>query len=360
MAEQLFMKGNEAIAEAAIRAGCRFYAGYPITPQSELLEYMGANMVDAGGTFIQGESEIASVSMTWGAAMGGLRAMTSSSGPGFTLKQEGIAYMCSNETPAVLVSMMRYGIGGGDITAGQDSYLQAVKGGGNGDYRLICLCPNSVQECVDFAYESFDLAEKYRNPVLILGDGAIGQMMQNVTLPEHIEHDKDKYDEFNIRGRAKDEKKKVGTNLNWYIGDQPWADRVYEKLHRMHENEQRWENFMVEDADLVFVAIGVSSRVAKQTVKMARKEGIKLGMVRPITAWPFPRKAFLEVNPDVKGYMVVEMGCVGQMIEDVAMATKLQKPIYKYVTNINIPVSDDLLEVAKAALNGELKEEVAL
>lgn len=359
MAEQFFMKGNEAIAEAAIRAGCRFYAGYPITPQSELLEYMGAHMTEAGGVFVQGESEVASISMVWGAASAGCRAMTSSSGPGFDLKQEGIAYLASYEVPAVVVSMMRYGIGGGDITAGQDSYLQATKGGGNGDYRLLVLCPNSVQECVDLTFGAFDLAEKYRNPVLILGDGAIGQMMQNCTMPDPVEHDIDTYD-WVIKGRKAEEKKNKATNLNWYMGDRAWEKHVYEKLHTMQEQEQCWENFMVEDAELVFVAIGVSSRVAKQTVKMARAEGIKLGLVRPITAWPFPRKAFELVNPDVKGYMVVEMSIIGQMIEDVRMATSCKKPVYRYTSAIDIPVAERLLEHARAALNGELQEEVAL
>ncbi|MEG1758350.1 MAG: 3-methyl-2-oxobutanoate dehydrogenase subunit VorB [Oscillospiraceae bacterium] len=359
MAEQRFMKGNEAIAEAAIRAGCRFYAGYPITPQSELLEYMGAHMTEAGGAFVQGESEVASISMVWGAACAGTRAMTSSSGPGFDLKQEGIAYLASYDVPAVIVSMMRYGIGGGDITAGQDSYLQATKGGGNGDYRLIVLCPNSVQECVDMAYNAFDLAEKYRNTVLILGDGAIGQMMQNVQLPEPVEHNIDSYD-WVIKGRKAEEKKNKATNLNWYMGDRAWEEHVYNKLHTLQENEQRWENYMVEDADLVFVAIGVSSRVAKHAVKLARAEGIKLGLVRPITAWPFPRKAFEAVNPDVKGYMVVEMSIVGQMIEDVYGATRYAKPVYKYCTAIDIPVAEDVLSNAKAALAGNLKVEVAL
>lgn len=359
MSEYRFMKGNEAIAESALRAGCRFYAGYPITPQSEILEYMGANMNKWGGTFIQGESEIASISMVWGAACAGNRAMTSSSGPGFDLKQEGIAYLASYEVPAVIVSMMRYGIGGGDITAGQDSYLQATKGGGNGDYRLIVLCPNSVQECADLTYNAFDLAENYRNAVLILGDGSVGQMMQNIKLPEPHEHDIDTYD-WVIKGRGKEEHKNKATNLNWYMGDRAWEEHVYDKLHTIQENEQRWENYMVEDADLVFVAIGVSSRVAKQAVKMARAQGIKLGLVRPITAWPFPRKAFEAVNPDVKGYMVVEMSIIGQMIEDVYGATRYTKPVYRYTTAIDIPVAEDVLERAKAALAGELKEEVAL
>lgn len=359
MAETRFMKGNEAIAEAAIRAGCRFYAGYPITPQSELLEYMGAHMEAAGGTFVQGESEVASISMVWGAACAGNRAMTSSSGPGFDLKQEGIAYLASYEAPAVVVSMMRYGIGGGDITAGQDSYLQAAKGGGNGDYRLLVLCPNSVQECVDFTYQAFDLAEKYRNVVLILGDGAVGQMMQNVVLPDYVEPNINRYD-WVIKGRAAGEKKNKATNLNWYMGDRPWEAHIREKLHRMQEQEQRWESYLVEDAELVYVAIGVSSRVAKQAVKMGRAKGLKLGLIRPITAWPFPRKAFEAVNPDVKGYMVVEMSIAGQMLEDVYGATQFSKPAYCCCTGIDIPVAEDVLARAEQALRGELEPEVAL
>ena len=208
------MKGNEAIAEAALRAGCRFYAGYPITPQSEILEYMSANMADRGGVFVQGESEIASMSMLWGAAACGERVMTSSSGPGYDLKQEGISYLASYNLPAVLADVMRYGLGDGEITEGQDSYWEAVRGGGHGDSRQIVLTPASVQECADLTYLAFDLAEKYRTVVIILSDGGISQMIEKVVLPEAKEHDKDKFD-WAIKGYKKlDEPKVKVTNLD--------------------------------------------------------------------------------------------------------------------------------------------------
>lgn len=357
--EKILMKGNEAIAEAAIRAGCRFYAGYPITPQSEILEYMAKYMPLAGGTFIQGESEVASISMCWGAASAGVRALTSSSGPGFDLKQEGIAYMASYDLPAVIVSVMRYGIGGGDITVGQDSYLQATKGGGNGDYRLIVFAPNSVEECAHMTYNAYDVAEKYRNPVLILADGAVGQMVELCTLPEAKEHDKNSYD-WVIKGRAKGENKNKATNLNWYMGDKEWAEHTYKKLHHIRENEQQWESYKVEDAEIIFVAYGVSSRIAKQAVKMARTEGIKLGLIRPITLWPFPRKAFENLSPNCKGFITVEMSIIGQMIEDIKSASKYSLPVYKHCTAIDIPIVAEVLDTAKKVLAGEVQPEEAL
>lgn len=357
--EKILMKGNEAIAEAAIRAGCRFYAGYPITPQSEILEYMAKHMPAAGGTFIQGESEVASICMCWGAASAGVRALTSSSGPGFDLKQEGIAYMASYDLPAVIVSVMRYGIGGGDITVGQDSYLQATKGGGNGDYRLIVYAPNSVEECAHMTYNAYDIAEKYRNPVLVLADGAVGQMVELCSLPEPREHDINTYD-WVIKGRKADEKKNKATNLNWYMGDKEWAEHTYKKLHDIRKNEQKWDSYMVEDAELIFIAYGVSSRVCKQAVKMARAEGIKLGLIRPITLWPFPKKAFENINSHCKGFMVVEMSIMGQMLEDVYSATRHSLPVYSHCTAIDIPIVTEVIDKAKAVLAGKIQAEEAL
>lgn len=356
---QILMKGNEAIAEGALRAGCRFYAGYPITPQSEILEYMSKNMEKYKGTFIQGESEIASISMLWGAASAGVRGMTSSSGPGFSLKQEGIAYIASYGVPAVLVSVMRYGIGGGDITQGQDSYLQAVKGGGNGDYRLIVLAPNSVNECANLAYDAFDLAEKYRNPALVLSDGAIGQMVELCDLPEPVEHDIDKFD-WAIKGRPEGEKKFKATNLNWYMGDKPFESYIYDKYQTIAREEQRWESYQTEDAELILVAYGISSRVSKQAVKEARKEGLKLGLIRPITLWPYPKKAFQDLNDSVKGLMTVEMNILSQMLEDVAAATKYQYPLYTHATAIEIPQAKDIVAKAKEVLAGSVQAEEVL
>ena len=353
------MKGNEAIAEFALRAGCRFFAGYPITPQSEILEYMAKHMPQRGGTFIQGESEVASISMCWGAAASGVRTMTSSSGPGFDLKQEGIAYIASYDLPAVIVSVMRYGIGGGDITAGQDSYLQATKGGGNGDYRLIVYAPNSVNECAWLTYQAFEMSEKYRNPVLILADGAIGQMVELCNLPEAKEHDKNTYD-WVIRGRSQKEKKNKATNLNWYIGDEAWQKHVYDKLKFIQQDAQQWENFMVDDAELIYVAYGVSSRVCKQAVKKARAMGIKLGLIRPITLWPFPKKAFEHISSQCKGFLTVEMSIMGQMLEDIYSASKYRLPVYTHCTAINIPIMEDVLQKALDVLEGKIQVEEAL
>lgn len=349
--EKKLMKGNEAIAEGAIRAGCRFYAGYPITPQSEILEYMSARMDAVGGTFIQGESEVASVSMLWGAAAAGARGMTSSSGPGFTLKQEGIAYIASYEVPAVLVSVMRYGVGGGDITQGQDSYLQAVKGGGNGDYRLLVFAPNSVTECAKLTYDAFDTAEKYRNPALILSDGAVGQMVEVCELPEMREHDINKH-EWYIKGRPAEQAKYKATNLNWYIGDRAWEKRVRDKYQSIMDNEQRWESLYCDDAELILVSYGVSSRVCKKAVKDARAMGMKVGLIRPITLWPYPRKAFENLPSSVKAFMTVEMNITAQMMEDILLSTQCSYPVYDHCTAIDIPVAEDVTEKCRAILQG--------
>lgn len=354
MSSKVLMKGNEAIAEGALRAGCRFYAGYPITPQSEILEYMSSHMEDAGGIFMQGESEIASVCMLWGAAAAGVRGMTSSSGPGFSLKQEGIAYIASYELPAVLVSVMRYGIGGGDITQGQDSYLQAVKGGGNGDYRLIVLAPNSVDECANLTYQAFDLAEKCHNPVLVLADGAVGQMVETCFLPQPKEHDIDKAD-WCIKGRPLGVPKRKATNLNWYMGDSAWEAHVREKMQTILQQEQRWESYEIEDAQLILVAYGVSSRVCKKAVQDARKLGMKLGLIRPITLWPYPRKAFENLSDTVQGLVSVEMSITGQMVEDIVLASKSRLPVYTHATAIEIPVADEIVEKCRGILNGTVQ-----
>ena len=352
MADRL-MKGNEAIAQGALLAGCRFYAGYPITPQNEILEYMSEKMEQLGGTFVQGESEIASVSMVWGASAAGARAMTSSSGPGFSLKQEGIAYLASYGLPAVLVNIMRYGVGGGDITQGQDSYLQAVKGGGNGDYRLIVLSPASVTECAQFTYEAFELAERYRNPVLILGDGAIGQMTEPCILPEALEHDIDSND-WCIRGRPQGEPKRKVTNLNWYWGDTEWQRWVQEKYSLIMRSEQRWDSLEIQDAELILVAFGVSARVCRKAVRQGREMGIRLGLIRPITLWPFPRQAFQNLNRDLKGFLSVQMDITAQMTEDICLADRFRHEVYDYCTAIEIPQADGIIERAKAILGGSV------
>lgn len=352
--EYVLMKGNEAIAEAALRAGCRFYAGYPITPQSEILEYMADHMEKRGGVFIQGENEIASMSMLYGAAACGERCMSSSSGPGFDLKQEEISYLSAAGLPAVLVNAMRFGLGDGEITAGQDSYWVSTRGGGHGDKRVIVLAPASVQECADLTYLAFDLAEKYRNVVEILSDGAICQMIEKVFLPDAREHDKDKFD-WALTGKPREQKKNKAYNLSYYMGYEAYNRLMRDKFKEMHDNEQRWEAFQTEDAELILVAYGISSRVCRSAVRQARKEGLKLGLIRPITVWPYPRKAF-ELLPDsVKGYVSVEMSLSSQMGEDILVASRSKRPLYGYLTSRDLPAVEGILAYCRDILAGNVR-----
>lgn len=350
------MKGNEAIAESALRAGCRFYAGYPITPQSEILEYMSDHMAERGGVFIQGESEIASISMLWGAAACGARVMTSSSGPGYDLKQEGISYLSSYNLPAVIVDVMRYGVGDGEITEGQDSYWIATRGGGHGDSRQIVLTPASVQECADLTCLAFDLAEKYRTVVIILSDGGISQMIEKVVLPEAKEHDMNKFD-WAIKSYKKPEEPKVKvTNLDRSMDYAEYDQMMRTKFKTMHENEQRWEEFMTEDAEFILVAYGISSRVCKSAVRLARKEGLKLGLLRPVTVWPFPAKAFEKLTEQVKGLTTVEMSLSAQMAQDVLLASKHRFPVYSYLTSKYVATPKGIVEYCWRALEGKEEE----
>ena len=348
------MKGNEAIAEAALRAGCRFYAGYPITPQSEILEYMADHMEERGGIFIQGENEIASMSMLYGAAACGARCMSSSSGPGFDLKQEEISYLSAAGLPAVIVNAMRYGLGDGEITAGQDSYWVSTRGGGHGDKRLLVLAPASVQECADLTYLAFDLAEKYRNVVEILSDGAICQMIEKVYLPEPKEHDMDKFD-WTLTGKPRDQKKNKAYNLSYYMGYEKYNAYMRDKIETMYREEQRWESFMTEDAELVLVAYGISSRGCRTAVRQARRNGMKLGLIRPISVWPYPRKAFEAMPESVKGYVSVEMSLTSQMGEDILIATKYSKPLYGYLTSKDLPTAEGIIDYCKEVMEGRIQ-----
>ena len=350
------MKGNEAIAESALRAGCRFYAGYPITPQSEILEYMSANMADRGGTFIQGESEIASMSMLWGAAACGERVMTSSSGPGYDLKQEGMSYMSSYQLPAVVVDVQRYGVGDGEITEGQDGYWIATRGSGHGDSRQLVFAPASVQECADLTYLAFDLAEKYRTISIILSDGGISQMIEKVVLPEAKEHDNTKFD-WAIKGhKAVDEPKVKVTNLDRSMPYEEYDNMTRNKFKEMHDNEQRWEEFQIEDAEMVLVAIGISSRVCKSAVREARAAGVKLGLLRPITVWPFPEKAFAKLPESCKALATVEMSLSAQMAQDVLLASKHKLPVYSLLTSKYVPTPQQIVDYCKSVLAGNEEE----
>ncbi|MCD8361523.1 MAG: 3-methyl-2-oxobutanoate dehydrogenase subunit beta [Lachnospiraceae bacterium] len=353
--EKRIMKGNEALAEGAVRGGCRFYAGYPITPQSEILEWMAWRQPEVGGTFIQGESEIASVNMTFAARALGARALTSTSGPGFSLYQEGIAYWVSAGVPAVAACVQRFGIGDGFICAGQDNYWQAVKGGGNGDYHLITLAPNSVQENMDMAYESFELAEKWMHPVLILSDGTIGQMVEPCVLPPMKEYDMNQ--PWAVQGCKKGEVNKVITDITYFQDIDEWNAGYLKKMREISETEQRWENICVEDADIVLVAYGISSRVAEGAVNQAREEGFRLGLIRPITLWPYPRKAFAEIPDTCRGIITVEVNMMGQMRDDVIITVKGKYPTYALTTNQRVAKVDQVVAFAKDVYNGKVKEE---
>lgn len=345
---KVLMKGNEALAEAAVRAGCRFYSGYPITPQTEILEYLSWRMEEVGGEFIQTESEVAAINMLYGAVACGARALSSSAGPGFTLKQEGITYLCAAELPAVIVDVQRIGNGLGDIAQGQGDYWQMTRGGGNGDYRNIVLAPASVQESVDLIYESFDLAEKYRHPVIIGSDAAIGQMVEPVELPEFKEYDINKYD-WAVKGHKPGTDQKIVTNL-WYTSDVDYEKHLVEKYKEIEENEQRWESIAVDDAEVILVAYGISSRICKEAVKMAREQGLKVGLIRPITLWPYPTRAFENLPEGLKAFIDVEMNILGQMVDDVKLATGSRYPVEFYGTYFDVPESEVIVEKARAII----------
>ena len=342
---KVLMKGNEAFAESCIRAGCRFFSGYPITPQTEILEYMSWRMEEVGGAFIQTESELAGVNMAFGAASAGARALTTSAGPGFSLKQEGISYLCGSDVPAVIADVMRIGSALGDIFQGQGDYWQLTRGGGHGDYRTIVLAPASVQENADLAYLAFDLAEKYRHPVIIGSDAAIGQMAEPVELHEMREHNIDEFD-WAVHGRRKGEKQRVITNVYYQMGADNYMTYLREKYAQIEANEQRWESVCTEDAEIVLVAYGISSRVSKEVVKVARRRGMKLGLIRPITLWPFPKKAFDALGEQVKGFLCVEMSILGQMRDDVVLACGNRRPVEDYGEFANVPSVDVILEMA--------------
>ena len=349
MAKEL-MKGNEALAEAAIRAGCRFYSGYPITPQTEILEYLSWRMDEVGGTFVQTESELAGINMLLGAAAAGARALTSSAGPGFSLNQEGISYLVAADLPAVIIDVMRIGTGLGDIAQGQGDYWQLTRGGGHGDFHMIVLAPASVQENCDMMETAFELAEKYRHPVLIASDAAIGQMAEGVNLPELKDHDINTYD-WAVRGcKHGDAPRKI---QNTYYTRPDYVEYLRDKYAAM-DSEQRWENYKADDADVVLVAYGISSRVAKEAVNEARAQGFKLGLIRPITLWPFPDRAFAECK-NAKAFMTVEINILGQMVDDVRLAIRDSRPVDFYGTFFGLPESDVIVEKARAMLEKEGK-----
>lgn len=348
MAEKVLMKGNEALAEAALRAGSRFYSGYPITPQTEILEYLSTRMAEVGGFFVQAESELCGINMVFGAAAAGARAFTTSSGPGYSLKQEGISYLAANDLPAVIIDVMRIGSGLGDIFMGQGDYWQLTRGGGHGDYRTIVLAPNSVQENVETVQLAFDLAEKYLHPVIIASDAGIGQMMEPVELPDFKDHDINKFD-WAVRGCKEDEPMRACQNIYYAKHSTDYPEYLTKKYNDIEKNEQRWESYQVEDAEVVLVAYGSSSRVAKDTVDTAREQGFKLGLIRPITLWPFPKKAFAEAKA-AKAFCTVEVNILGQMVDDVKLATEGKFPVGFAGNFFAVPDPDEIIATAKALL----------
>lgn len=328
MSEKVLMKGNEALAEAAIMAGCRHYFGYPITPQTEVAAYMAKKMPKIGGTFLQAESEIAAINMVIGAAASGVRAMTSSSSPGISLKSEGISYLAGCELPALIVNVQRGGPGLGGIQPSQSDYFQAVKGGGHGDYHLIVLAPASVQEMFDMAFKGFDLAEKYRVPSMILADGTMGQMMEPVSLDANVVNRYDK--PWATVGTGKHEGRNVINSLSLSPKQlEDWNKERFVRYKIIEENEVMYEEYMTEDADIIIVAFGIAARVSKNAIKEARKKGIKAGMLRPITLWPFPKKALNNLAEKAKAFLSVELN-MGQMADDVKLAVNCKKPVYFY------------------------------
>ena len=351
MAERVLMKGNEAIAEAAIRAGCRHYFGYPITPQTEIAAYMAKKMPKIGGVFLQAESEIASINMVYGAAAAGMRVMTSSSSPGISLKAEGLSYIAGSDVPALVVNVQRGGPGLGGIQPSQSDYFQATKGGGHGDYRMIVLAPASVQEMASLTIKGFNLADKYQMTAMILADGTIGQMMEPITFEDAEIETYEK--PWALTGTKCHRPHNVVNSL--YLKPDELEVKNFQRYERyrvVEENEAMWEEYMMEDAELCVVAFGIAARVAKNAVAAARKEGIKVGLIRPITLWPFPGKALSKAADQVKGFVSVELN-MGQMIEDIRLYTQCKKP----VTLCNrcggmIPSPDEVLAKIHSAWEG--------
>lgn len=323
--EPRLMKGNEALAEAAIRAGIHAYFGYPITPQSEILEYFTREMPKRNGVVVQAESELAAINMVFGGAGAGARVMTSSSSPGISLMQEGLSYIASAELPCLVVNINRGGPGLGTIQPSQSDYWQAVKGGGHGDYHLIVLAPASVQEMADFVFEGFRLAEKYRNPAFILADGALGQMMEKVVLPEEGSLP---YPEANwaTSGMGKRKERNIITSLFIQPEEMEQVNLHLQEKYKSMQKEVRFESILTDDAEILLVAYGLGARISQKVVELGREKDIKIGLLRPITLYPFPKNEIARLASKVQSVLVVEMNA-GQMVEDVALAVNGQCPV---------------------------------
>jgi 2-oxoglutarate ferredoxin oxidoreductase subunit alpha len=343
------MKGNEALAEAAIRADIDAYIGYPITPQSEVLEYFTREMPSRHGVFLQAESELAAINMVYGAAGAGGRVMTSSSSPGISLMQEGISYIASAQLPCLVVNVNRGGPGLGTIQPSQGDYFQATKGGGHGDYHLIVLAPASVQEMADFVFDAIRLAEKYRNPAMILADGALGQMMEKVVLPEEGSLPKSEKNWATV-GKPASRERNFITSLFIQPEKMEGINLELQEKYRIIQDEVRFEEISIEDAEIALVAFGLSARVCQKAVDLAREKGIRVGLIRPITLYPFPKKAISALAEKVNFFLVVEMNA-GQMVEDVALAVNGKRPVhFKGRMGGMIPSPEDVVEELEAII----------
>ncbi len=346
MADKVLMKGNEAIAEAAIKAGCRHYFGYPITPQTEVAAYMSKRMPKIGGTFLQAESEIAAINMVIGVSSTGKRVMTSSSSPGVSLKSEGISYLAGCDLPALVVNVQRGGPGLGGIQPSQSDYFQATKGGSHGDYHNIVLAPASVQEMATLTMKGFELADKYRMVTMLLADGTLGQMMEPVEIDEEAVITFEKPWALTGTDCKRDPNIVNSLFLKPDLLEKKNFER-FEKYKAVEENEVMYEEYLMEDADICVVAFGISSRVARNAVNDARSLGIKVGMIRPITLWPFPKKPLLKAADRCKAFISVEMN-MGQMIQDVELAIRCKRPVYLCNrTGGMIPTPDEVLNKIK-------------
>lgn len=343
-------KGNEAIAEAAVAAGCRYFFGYPITPQNEIPEYLSWRLPEVGGAFIQAESEVSAINMLYGAAGAGARAMTSSSSPGISLKQEGISYIAAAELPCVIVNMMRSGPGLGGIQPAQGDYFQATKGGGHGDYHPIVFAPSSIQEFVDLTYGAFDVADKYRTPVMIIGDGMLGQMMEPAEIPpmRDLKTLPDK-NEWAACGHS-DGRPRIINSLRIEPDElEAFNEHLFKKYEEITKNETRYEDYLTSDAEIVFVAYGSVARICKAAIVELRAQGIKAGLIRPITLYPYPTEVIAKLAKcdKVKKFVTVEMS-MGQMVEDVRLAVNGLKPVEFYGrSGGNVMMPGDLVKYVK-------------
>lgn len=365
---KILMCGNDVIGEAAIQAGCIFYAGYPITPQNELTQYMSCRMVESGGTFIQAESELAAINLVLGASAAGARAMTSSSSPGISLKQEGISYLAACQLPAVIVNMMRGGPGLGNIAPSQADYFQATRGGGHGDYRTIVLAPATVEEAWNLTQLAFDLADEYKNPAMILGDGILGQMMEPVEVVRHrpSAHGRIANGEYRpsshkywaltgCRGR------KPNVTRSLFLGEGELEEHnklLQMKYNKIKSKEVRFESVYTEDSDLVIVAYGTTSRIVRAAISQARRERLHVGMLRPISLWPFPEAQIHKLTRKAKAFLVVEMSA-GQMVEDVRLSVLGARPIHFYGrAGGGVPTEEVILETIRNILKARPTKKV--